>query len=552
MSSSDDAIVKLVPLSSPSFRSTQAPAVERRTQQGRSRGTSLLGSLDSDIEQKDSEQHDQALPRIISTSSSKSKSTSSSPSIVSTELLPIRPNKFSGPASTWRSWIISDRQLATSLDQLNARDVSAHLYNAYALKRRAIGPITPRKRSLTNDELETDISGEEQEGAQRWVPPKSWTTWPMAPSIVPREGEDQDWDSRYVHQARHRSRGILVTQRQVLEDVLTGEVQKQAKQRFCSRNARDVGVGFVPVGYHTDPDRLELEPVVLADDDTARHLLAPSIHHILAKLDDLLTGLHHARYAYMAVDESSSESQYHSGQGSSSARKMRKWQPVHPRLGKESIESFKEPQTSPPKVERKPQRERVRPNSRQSCSLRKRKYHSGLRDWSDVLGIASMTGWEPGIVQRAATRCAALFDENMTFRTLEENGKIPDTSCPRPKNLIMNTSSHLHGSQGSQFGPSSVPPKVFELHCNDSTRWRFHCPVPECNRSKYGFSEAYRLRRHVVQVHKGLIKSELTDQSNNAMYGCIHVDGFLQSIPAPPKSWGRKIGSRRQPSGLYQ
>src|SRR2546430_9793823 len=45
-----------------------------------------------------------------------------------------RPNRYYGPASTWRSWTKDDRDVAESLKLDRAQDLSIHLYNAHALR----------------------------------------------------------------------------------------------------------------------------------------------------------------------------------------------------------------------------------------------------------------------------------------------------------------------------------------------------------------------------------------------------------------------------------
>jgi len=47
----------------------------------------------------------------------------------------------------------------------------------------------------------------------------------------------------------------------------------------------------------------------------------------------------------------------------------------------------------------------------------------GLRDWSDVLGIAALQGWDGVVIDAAAKRCAALFGEGMDFRVLGAEGE---------------------------------------------------------------------------------------------------------------------------------
>lgn len=48
-----------------------------------------------------------------------------------------RPNRWTGAPSTWRSLTSQERGLAASLDKIRDSDLSVHLYNAFALKKRA-------------------------------------------------------------------------------------------------------------------------------------------------------------------------------------------------------------------------------------------------------------------------------------------------------------------------------------------------------------------------------------------------------------------------------
>jgi hypothetical protein len=52
----------------------------------------------------------------------------------------------------------------------------------------------------------------------------------------------------------------------------------------------------------------------------------------------------------------------------------------------------------------------------------------GLRDWSDVLGMAALTGWDEQVLRRASKRCADLFGEDMLFRTFYDGGTEGENS----------------------------------------------------------------------------------------------------------------------------
>jgi hypothetical protein len=50
---------------------------------------------------------------------------------------PTRPNRWTGASATWASLTAQERGLAASLDHIRNADLSVHLFNAFALKKRA-------------------------------------------------------------------------------------------------------------------------------------------------------------------------------------------------------------------------------------------------------------------------------------------------------------------------------------------------------------------------------------------------------------------------------
>jgi RNA polymerase I specific transcription initiation factor len=47
-----------------------------------------------------------------------------------------RPNKFSGPKSTWREFTNEERLIHASVTRMRDQNLSIHLYNAHAMKSR--------------------------------------------------------------------------------------------------------------------------------------------------------------------------------------------------------------------------------------------------------------------------------------------------------------------------------------------------------------------------------------------------------------------------------
>ena len=402
---------------------------------------------------------------------------------------PSRPNKYNGPPSTWRNWTAAERELAASLQQLTAIDLSVHLYNAVHLQSR------PRKlREQGAEQHERSVGA-----GDAWLPPKVWTAWPMPPDIVPREADISRWEEE-----RDRPRqyyGRIHTLSITLKELLVGHVLKKAKERFWAREWEDdepnipdekprrklksrsgqsgdgsedldlsspdtENTGRVrsssarseaddhgeqspsaeaslraenttePLNGHLDQNPSDVEPELMVDDDKASDILEPTLNHIVAKFDNLLMGLHHARSAYMALEDSASESQIDVRQSRQSSRRKRKRsKPRQERRRPRSFgESLVESELDIAEYSRATSRSQTRSqrtssSSRKAQSFRDRKTRSGLRDWSDILGIASMTGWESAVVEKAASRCAALFEEGISFRTLAEGtDKIKEVS----------------------------------------------------------------------------------------------------------------------------
>ncbi len=340
--------------------------------------------------------------------------------------LPSRPNKHRGPASTWRSWTAPERELAASLDRLTAKDLSVHLYNIFKLKktRRA----KKRSRLPPLDEDDADMYD-----ADSWVPPRVWTAWPLAPEAVPREQEQRKWAEAIILPLPYIVRPKLPGD--ILRELLEAEVLRKARLKFTNRAWADI-----------DEDGNEptnLRPVVMADDERASKILRPTIHTILARLDALLMGLHSASNASLAFDDSGNESQSQTRVRSVSQPRSRKRKRAA--SGTDAVTTAASEQTMTASetetsfASKSISRSRGRTNRStsfsQNCNshqIYRRKSRLGLRDWSHILGVASMTGWGPAVVEKAASRCASLFEECIAFRTLKEGRERHTELCYRP------------------------------------------------------------------------------------------------------------------------
>ena len=440
----------------------------------------------------------------------------------------VRPNTHRVPPSTWRNRNLSERRLTTSLDQLSAQDLAVHLYNAFALSR---GARSSNRQIETNDDVSEQI----------WSPPKLWTAWPLAPAVVPAEDEGLCWESEVYSDSRSRSN--KPGPREVLKEILLGHLQKKAKERFLEWRRRDDSSGPSEVDLRENEEGLDLlKPVVMADDDLAASIAGPTIRHVLSMLDGLLTGLHHARYAYVGSDGSAdaSDDNFEDREvGQKRKLSHRSEQNVFTRRKPESkvLTNPSTPQdetdfdaAGQSKTSTGSESERPDSKSKVTKRLKRRKRRYGLRNWSDILGVAAMAGWEPTVVQRAAARCASLFEEGINFRTLKENDNDWTEFSVLP-NTSFEETEHNDRAANSEASRVRAPR---HLDGDGKASW-FYCPVNDCNRSRRGFFEACRLTRHLKQVHKERsdVQNTPAHERGDEMTGGVHVDGFLQPMPMP-------------------
>ncbi|RMZ88213.1 hypothetical protein DV736_g4555, partial [Chaetothyriales sp. CBS 134916] len=398
-----------------------------------------------------------------------------------------RPNRWYGADSTWLSWTEDDRLVAQSLDRVRSQDLSIHLYNAYALnagvsssrqsrRTRSKGKAPIRPDQTSQDDLPRFLNA-----------PQGWTAWPLPPERVPRgpllpqpshggvyRSEDdyrlsapleeciiattmriarQRWNARssLPEFPTKRNWGIKVedevadnsvdadlhqasddedspAESDLVETVAVGpgsSASESADEQMFTSQVYDLGLDMDEDEGKYDKDltgvvesSVDQRPVPIVDDEKAKAILLPGARHILSKIDDLLMGLHQARHVYAAVplrrklgvpdDEANSAEEHFETKASSE---------VYPRRGRKrkrgrfvsvatNVSATSRSTDSGDGKERKDRWRRLQP-----------------RGWSDVVGMAALTGWNPAVIERASQRCANLFGQNMLFRTFHEGDR---------------------------------------------------------------------------------------------------------------------------------
>lgn len=448
-----------------------------------------------------------------------------------------RPNRFRGPESTWRRLTAEERQNAQALETIRARDLAAHLYNSYALRVRA----RERGRMALKDDNQLNES-------EMFAPPRKWAAWPMAADEVPRADErlkregDAAWTLRMPPDPRPSAD---------LEESVIAIMLGTAKERFWAREwdrKRSVSDRKTPITSQTETndkstayegsdreyiDNDELRPVVQADDDKSRRQLRPISRNILTQFDQLLMGLHYAHKGGAGGgDSSASEIQSDTESVASTAPETERSQSRGRKRTRRSSQHDKPATTRSRSVHpsKAPHTSRSRGRSlgrgigRSASRVRR-----NLRDWSEVLGVAAMTGLPSAVVMRAAKRCSALFGEDMAFQTFNEGTVKPITeddlqnvqymeSEPEPESEPESPSPppiSRHSSRGPRSRASSVKHESTSRPASPATRngvlkgkgqhrkQDLVCPLKTCPRHVDGFTRTWNLNLHMKRMHPG-------------------------------------------------
>ncbi|KND91201.1 hypothetical protein TOPH_03963, partial [Tolypocladium ophioglossoides CBS 100239] len=144
-------------------------------------------------------------------------------SVTSEDLHSNRPNRWTGPKSSWRLLTQEERLLWRSVRQLEDQDLAAHLYDAFALRRAGGSAETARGLTVKMEDGQDAI----------WAPPKLWTSWPLKERHMPQEGlikKQDDEDEKFTF--RMEEKKIPSSE---LQGELGATILRLAKERFRKR-----------------------------------------------------------------------------------------------------------------------------------------------------------------------------------------------------------------------------------------------------------------------------------------------------------------------------
>ncbi|RMX95056.1 hypothetical protein D0867_13630 [Hortaea werneckii] len=477
-----------------------------------------------------------------------------------------RPNRFEGPAGTWRHYTEQERETAASLDQQRANDLGVHLYNAHALKSRNYSPTRASQIPPWKDK--SHWLKRSEAGEVPWHPDRNWTAWPLPANEVPRREEAFGVPIEHLlHDGEILRKDESWVPSADLRDEIEALMLRKAKARFRSRNwavheelhvppnspeaTSGVNGGDDRPGSdsHSDEEEGGLQtfkaeptqmpqqqqqhhcsPAFLADDDQAGALLRPTVRHIVSKFDDLLIGLHESRQG-QRQRASFSRSQSRRGRSRSNSKPAATSSLSQPRPcssekrghidngshGQESEhDNNYEAPTSGDDEAQSVEKGRRRPSGQSKKEL-------GLRDWSEVLGVAALTGWDQTVINRTARRCAALFGEKMAMRFMPEMpvDKVNDEVVE----YLPETIPPLESEDSEQ--DKEVGEAVSSMDKGQQVKkggWQ--CPYENCARHLEIYEQRWRWREHLKRTHKlnGQQLDEVEAKLNQGRASCIAVD----------------------------
>ncbi|KAJ6104486.1 hypothetical protein N7523_010806 [Penicillium sp. IBT 18751x] len=497
-----------------------------------------------------------------------------------------RPNRWTGNSTTYRKLISDALASYEGLTTAQSRDLAAHLYNSYMVRL----------------ESKDNTQGVVEEGDEKTTISKRWGAWPLPPSRVPRPDDHmKEWlnDPDTIRMPPDPRPSAE------LEESIIAVMMRISKENFLDRDWDFDGIKTNKSKRSIDPDAMMdkedekdeddqkdlgpyadpsfLQPALQTDDDVARRQLRPLARNVITQVDRLLTALQ--RTMDYRIDERPNRSrpqprlddnatEFKFGEGTSSKRESRGRKRSHnersspgksegagTRETSQSRDQSRESRASANEVNEvhEPSEE-----EEDDCSDDGIPFNAKLplRDWSEVMGLASMIGLPRDAVMRASKRCADLFNQDMTFRTFREGRIAPagrkedksiyydyhesqsedsETDPPeRKRKKVSRNESKSHSRRNKSnsreagsmpvetpvnphtivpgFAPSlGTTPERSSPERSTSRRPKgkgehrkadLVCPIKSCPRHLDGFSRTWNLNLHMKRVHPGYQERE--------------------------------------------
>lgn len=391
----------------------------------------------------------------------------------------LRPNRFLGKSATWQGFTLEERQIAHAFDIIRSRDLAAHAYNSFALRERTVdaGGWGTDKSSLGRR--------------------KRWSAWPMLSSDVPRvderllrEEDDGEWAFRKpLDDVRPSTE---------LEVALIAVMLNRAKRKFEARSWRSTfnhlsssalnqpGGDFSVSGGAEEASEFPLRPVFQADDDISSYQLRPLARRVITQFDQVLLGLHRARLNDARV---LSDNAF---KGTSGRRRrfldLKRRERVARKSRANRNGDDEEEDDDDDEIDEKDRQDALKYQFLYADSL-------SPRDWSQVLGIASLVGLPSEAVMQAAKRCSEIFQSDMEFRELKE-GRLQEITKKKGRPPFWEYSDDISDVEDEE---PPMPPMLKERMPGETGD--IVCPFASCPRHTKEFVSVQGLKVHLRHFH---------------------------------------------------
>lgn len=496
-----------------------------------------------------------------------------------------RPKRWDGTPADYRYAIRPERGAYESLMTTRSRDLAGHLYDSFWA------------RQTKPDQDQDDDEENDDDKAKRAS--RKWMAWPMPADCVPRNDEPVrrrlDGFDTYRMQPDMRPSADL-------EEWIIATMTKTAKERFLDREwedeqiqpSREPSVNEMKVDDDAKYDNENIKsptpqppgrpPTVQTDEDILHHQLRPLSRAVITQLNRLLMGLHSSfRHRTNDLDSSDDSATDTDEETSRSRSRSNKKKQAQPRGLKRSRED--DPEQAPgdrtANLRSSPYGEEFEGDdvfdltqsaSNSGHTRAKLRDRLLLRDWSEVMGLAAMMGLSSDAVQRASSRCARLFNQDMVFQKLNEGrikqmgqradgaltfGYFEDESDSHSReskrrtisraNSMASVRSQSRSRPRAEMTPPVVavkpaPPPVRASSVVSNTnvahsqpakqkqpdrqpgfgkgphrKTDLLCPYPGCKRSTNGFSRTWNLNHHIKRAHGGVHPSRTAGKSGPSM-----------------------------------
>ncbi|KNG47236.1 atp-dependent dna helicase pif1 [Stemphylium lycopersici] len=299
--------------------------------------------------------------------------------------------------------------------------------------------------------------------------------------------------------------------------------------------------------------------VVLADDARAQRLLQASIQSMMSRLDELALAVRRTRLNHfgrgpadssMSEFTSGAESSGHVSRSSSKARSEKPTSRKPSTRPSSRTSSIQESRMVGPETEnvndgvktgdsdptsddasdweesnkvphqRKRHRFSSSPSDSGASTVQDAELREGLLDWSEILGLAAVKGWDREAVARTTQRCAALFGESMSFIPFGES------LASKPEPILYTPAVIPAPNVPSVSGPPAPKRPFFQVGT-------LRCPHSDCYGHEKDFALPYRVVEHCMRVH-GYDPRTNDSENEERTVGGVHIDGFLQPVTAKP------------------